>query len=101
MSVSKLRARSAAIQPEKDPRYKGKKVTRKDLEKDKEVDFDPELTKYFLVEGEDEDESEEGEDSTEEGDESIDDENSEDDEDADEAEGTLGHTSKSKATGVR
>nr|XP_045601206.1 protein AATF-like [Procambarus clarkii] len=52
-SVSKLRARSAALQADKDPRYKGKKVLRKDLKKDRENKHDPALAKYFSIEGED------------------------------------------------
>lgn len=58
--LSKLRARRAALEAEKDPRYKGKKVLRKDLKKDNEVDFDPELAKFCIVEGS-EDDDEEGE----------------------------------------
>lgn len=62
-SVSKLRARSAALQAESHPRYKGKKVLRKDLSKSKQVEFDPELTKYFAIEddGGDDDAEEEPE----------------------------------------
>ncbi|KAK3869970.1 hypothetical protein Pcinc_024750 [Petrolisthes cinctipes] len=73
--VSKLRARSAALLQEKDPRYRGKKVSRHDLNKDKQVEFDPELTKYFLVEGDG------GEEEGEESDENVD---SEDEEEIDE-----------------
>ncbi|XP_042238971.1 protein AATF-like [Homarus americanus] len=87
--VSKLRARSAALQGEKDPRYKGKKVLRKDLNKDDQIEFDPELTKYFAVEADedtgeddddDEDDDEEEEDDEEEKDEESSLENETDDE---------------------
>lgn len=68
--LSKLRARRAALEADRDPRYKGKKVLRKDLKKDNEVDFDPELAKFCIVEGseddEDGDEEEEEEDEEEE-----------------------------------
>ncbi|XP_042863413.1 protein AATF-like [Penaeus japonicus] len=63
-SISKLRARSAALLSESDPRYKGKKVSRKDLKKDNDVTYDPSLSKFFVLEG-DEDEEEEGNDENE------------------------------------
>lgn len=75
--VSKLRARNAAIQAEKDPRYKGKKVLRKDLKKQNQVEFDPELTKYFAVE----DDEVSDDDNDEDNDSDDDDHNNEDDED--------------------
>lgn len=62
-SISKLRAQSAALLSESDPRYKGKKVSRKDLKKDNEVTFDPSLSKFFVIE---DDEDEEGNDENEE-----------------------------------
>lgn len=58
-TLSKLRARSAASQLDKDPRYKGKKVLRENLKKDKEDDYDPELAKYFLIDDMDDDGTEE------------------------------------------
>lgn len=80
-SVSKLRARSAALQAETDPRYKGKKILRKDLKKSDDVEYDPELAKYFAIESDEEDkeESEDEEDSEDE-EESEDDEDTEDEE---------------------
>ncbi|KAK4324435.1 hypothetical protein Pmani_004932 [Petrolisthes manimaculis] len=78
--VSKLRARSAALLQEKDPRYRGKKVSRHDLNKDKQVEFDPELTKYFLVEGDG------GEEEGEESDEHVDSEDDEEEIDDEEGE---------------
>lgn len=66
--LSKLRARRAALEAEKDPRYKGKKVLRKDLKKENEVEFDEELAKYCILEGSEEEdgEDEEGENEEEE-----------------------------------
>nr|XP_027222909.1 LOW QUALITY PROTEIN: protein AATF-like [Penaeus vannamei] len=77
-SISKLRAQSAALLSESDPRYKGKKVSRKDLKKDNEVTFDPSLSKFFVIE---DDEDEEGNDENEE-DEEEDGEEEEEEEEA-------------------
>ncbi|XP_063844431.1 protein AATF-like [Scylla paramamosain] len=78
--LSKLRARRAALEAEKDPRYKGKKVLRKDLKKDNEVDFDPELAKFCIMEGseDDDEEGEEEEDGDEEEEEEEEEEQSDD-----------------------
>jgi len=57
LSVSKLRARNAALQSEKDPRYRGKKVSRKEISQSDGSGIDLELQKYFMIEGEDEEES--------------------------------------------
>ncbi len=54
-SISKLRARRAALEAENDPRYSGKKVLRKDLKKD-DVKYDPELAKFSVLEGSEEEE---------------------------------------------
>jgi len=59
LSVSKLRARNAALQSEKDPRYQGKKVSRKEITQAEESGIDPELQKYFMIEGEDDEEESE------------------------------------------
>lgn len=56
LSVSKLRARNAALQAETDPRYKGKKIFRGDLKKNDEIEYDPNLAKYFSIEDDDDDE---------------------------------------------
>lgn len=60
--LSKLRARRAALEAEKDPRYKGKKVLRKDLKKADEVKFDEDLAKYCILEASEEEDEEEGDD---------------------------------------
>lgn len=78
--INKLRARRAALEVEKDPRYSGKKVLRKDLKKDNDVEYDPELAKFCIVEGSDEDEEEDEDVDAEE---SEDADTEEEDEDAD------------------
>lgn len=81
-SISKLRARRAAVEADKDPRYSGKKVLRKDLKKDSEAEYDPELAKLCVLEGSEEEVDEDADEDEEE------DENDkeEEDEDADEEE---------------
>ena len=79
-SISKLRARRAALEAQKDPRYKGKKVLRKDLKKDNDDKYDEELANLCIVEdSEKEDEDEEGEEEDEEEEEEEYEESDEDD----------------------
>ncbi|XP_047502828.1 protein AATF-like [Penaeus chinensis] len=91
-SRSKLRAQSAALLSESDPRYKGKKVSRKDLKKDNEVTFDPSLSKFFVIEGDEEEEGsdenedeEDGEDEEEDGEEEEEEESGDEDESEEES----------------
>lgn len=85
-SISKLRARRAALEAEKDPRYSGKKVLRKDLKKDGSVEYDPELAKFCILEGSEEEEEEEDADVEEEGADEEEEGSDEDEEGADEEE---------------
>ncbi|XP_050732418.1 protein AATF-like [Eriocheir sinensis] len=75
-SLSKLRARRAALETEKDPRYSGKKVLRKDLKKDREVEYDPELSKFCVLEGSEEEEEDDADVEEEDADEEEEDEES-------------------------
>jgi len=76
LSVSKLRARNAALQSEKDPRYQGKKVSRKDIAQAEDSGIDPKLEKYFTIGDDEESESDGGGDGDGDGD-SDDDEETE------------------------
>ena len=64
VSSSNLRMRNAKLMSDVDPKYRGKKVSRKDFNKNNEISYDPELAKMCMVEGEsdDDDEVEEDED---------------------------------------
>ncbi|KAB7504974.1 Protein AATF [Armadillidium nasatum] len=55
-SVSKLRQKNAQLLDEVDPRYRGKKASRKSINKEEEVSFDPELAKFCVIEEDNEDE---------------------------------------------
>ncbi|RXG58325.1 Protein AATF [Armadillidium vulgare] len=64
-SVSKLRQKNAQLLDEVDPRYRGKKASRKSINKEEEVSFDPELAKFCVIEEDDDDDNDDDDDDSE------------------------------------
>ncbi|KAL7648951.1 UNVERIFIED_CONTAM: hypothetical protein RMT77_000886 [Armadillidium vulgare] len=60
-SVSKLRQKNAQLLDEVDPRYRGKKASRKSINKEEEVSFDPELAKFCVIEEDDDNDDDDSE----------------------------------------